>query len=654
MTPEQQAAVDAYNKRMAEADTLKEKTPTQFTRTLLQGLTFKTADELEALIRSAGPREYNEILAEIRGNLKEFSKARPIAAGSTEIAGAVLPAIVATIMSGGAALPAVGAYLSKSAPNLSRMLGSIFGTRATNTIIGGGAAAGAQGALTGLGGGENLEERIEGGIYGGVVGVPTGMATTVGGNVIGKGVNAFIDFARRNYGERASQAVAREIQRIAKERGIDEDTAYQYVKDGNMLAENATLRDIMRTYRAGGGQAAETLRTGLTERPSVTRKEVSDYLEKTLVGGTGENLVTKQAERINELRDTSKTFYNSKFRDAVVPNDVLENMKQVFRTAPQAFGAIKRAFTTGGKEFPFKMVDGELQFSGDNLTIADAEMVRRQLYAQIKKFAKAGEGDTMSNYIRMEDDLRTLIDNISPETKAARSTWNKMTKEAEVYDTARDLFKATPVMDEVNIGWNEALANGDEAIKAFRLGALTKLRQMLKPSTAASTIKKMLNEDEPLGQALAEIFPEQNLPKMLQKLRVAKDANAAANEILGQSPTAITNALMKKQGQDYDFIDLAIDGASTLGLARLAMNLLKKNAPELTEKQRNEFVTVMLSRDAEEIKNIISLENGYLLLEKKLKDLVSGTQAGITRSQTQMDGKERFESVTGMLGIGRQ
>lgn len=648
MTPEQQAAVDAYNERKKREGALKDETPTQFGRTLLQGLTFKTADEIEALIRSAGPREYDEILAEIRGNLKQFSKARPIAAGATEIGGAVLPALIATIMSGGTAIPAIGAYLSRSAPALGKMLGSIFGTRATNTIIGGGVTAGVQGGLTGAGGGENSEQRINDAVYGTLVGVPTGVVTTVGGNIVGKGVNAFIDFARRNYGERASQAVAREIQRIAKERGIDEDTAYQYVKDGNMLAENATLRDIMRTYRAGGGKAAETLRKGLTNRPSVTRKEVSDYLESTLAGGTGQNLVTKQANRINELRDTAKTFYNSEFRDAVVPSSMLENMKQVFRTAPQAFGAIKRAFTTGDKKFPFKLENGELVFDGDNLTIADAEMVRRQLNAQIDKFKKAGEGDTMQNYIRMENALRTLIDDISPETKAARATWNKMNKEAEAFDTGKDLFKATPVMDDVNIGWNEALANGDEAIKAFRLGALTKLRQMLKPSTAASTIKKMLNEDEPLGQALAEIFPEQNLPEMLQKLRVAKDANAAANEILGQSPTAITNALLKKQGQEYDFLDLALDGASTLGLARLAMNLLKKNAPELSEKQRNEFVTVMLSRDADEIKNIISMENGYLLLERKIRDLVEGTQAGITRADTQtMDAQERFQGVTG-------
>lgn len=651
MTEEQQAAVDAYNARKQKEAALKKETPTQFVRTALQGLTFKTADEIEAFIRSAGPRDRDELLAEIRGNLKEFSKARPLAAGVTEIGGALLPTIIATIVSGGGALPAVGAYLSRKAPALGKILGSIFGTRATNTIIGGGATAGVQGGLTGIGAGENPEERLEGGVYGTLVGVPTGVVTTFGGNQIGKGLNAFIDFARRRYGERASQAVAREVQRLAKERGIDEETAYQYVKDGNLLAENATFRDIMRTYRAGGGKAAEVLREGLTERPSVTRQEVSDYLETTLVGGTGQNLVTKQSNRINELRDQAKTYYKSEFRDAVVPPAMLEQMKRVFRTAPQAFGAIKRAFTTGDKKFPFKMVDGEMQFDGDNLTIADAEMVRRQLKLQIDKFKKLGEGDTMENYIAMEKEMRRLIDNISPETKAARATWNKMSKEAEAYDNARDLFKATPIMDEVNIGWNDALANGDEAIKAFRLGALTKLRQMLKPSTAPSVIKKMLNEDEPIGQALKEIFPEQNLPDMLQKLRVAKDANAAANEILGQSPTAITNALLKRQGQEYDFLDLALDGASTLGLARLAMNILKKNAPELSEQQRAEFVTVMMSNNADEIKNIISSENGYILLERRMKDLLGKFQAGVTREETaRVDPKQRFENVTGFFG----
>ena len=67
---------------------------------------------------------------------------------------------------------------------------------------------------------------------------------------------------------------------------------------------------------------------------------------------------------------------------------------------------------------------------------------------------------------------------------------------------------------------------------------------------------------------------------------------------------AITNALLKQQGKDYDMFDLALDGASTLGIARLAMNILKKNAPELSEQQRAEFVTVMMSNNADEIRSV--------------------------------------------------
>ena len=129
-----------------------------------------------------------------------------------------------------------------------------------------------------------------------------------------------------------------------------------------------------------------------------------------------------------------------------------------------------------------------------------------------------------------------------------------------------------------------------------------------------------------------------------------QDANAAANEIL-TSPTAITNALLMKQGQDIDLLDVAFDGASTIGLARLAMKILKRNSPELSEKQRSEFVTVLLSNDANEIKSIISSENGYLLLEKKLKDLVKGGQAAFLRAgTTAVDPKQKFENVTGMFG----
>ena len=45
------------------------------------------------------------------------------------------------------------------------------------------------------------------------------------------------------------------------------------------------------------------------------------------------------------------------------------------------------------------------------------------------------------------------------------------------------------------------------------------------------------------------------------------------------------------------------------------------------------------------------MENGYLLLEKRIKGLLRGAQAGITREETaRTDGKERFENITSFFG----
>ena len=78
MTPEQKAAYEAYQKRIASKELMASETPTQKTRTIAQGLTFGFADEAEAKLRSLyDPREYEEILNEIRGSLDQYSEAYP-------------------------------------------------------------------------------------------------------------------------------------------------------------------------------------------------------------------------------------------------------------------------------------------------------------------------------------------------------------------------------------------------------------------------------------------------------------------------------------------------------------------------------------------------------------------------------------------------
>ena len=101
MTPDQQAAYDAYQNRIKSEKQQVVETPKQRTRSILQGLTFGGADELEAFFRSLGSEDYETAVNEIRGGLAAYKEAEPGAALAYEIGGAAAPAIIASLFSGG-------------------------------------------------------------------------------------------------------------------------------------------------------------------------------------------------------------------------------------------------------------------------------------------------------------------------------------------------------------------------------------------------------------------------------------------------------------------------------------------------------------------------------------------------------------------------
>jgi len=642
VTAEQQAAAEKYRKRIAEQDQVREETPTQRGRAFLQGLTFGTADEIEAWLRSANDEEYEQLLNEIRGNLDAYSQARPWEAGIAEIGGAALPALVATVMTGGSALAAVGARLPKLTQLIGKATGKLFGTSGTQTITGGAVVGAGQGAATGFGTGEGgFEERLRGATGGGVIGLGTGAAGQFAGDILAKGVDGFIDWVRRSKGAKASSAAEREIQRLAKERGISADDAYREVMEGGLLVENATLRDAMRAYRAQGGEAAEILRQGLKPRPSVTRRDVTEYLEKTLCGAD-QNIIKQNTSRLAELKDEANKLYKQDWANDSVPQSLVSELGMIFQSAPRAFDEVQEAIqATPGAEMFFKLDDAGRVVVTGTPTIGQAEMVRRAIANRVSSLYKEGKGAAAEALGDLEGTLRNIIDNISPDTQAARQTWRQMNNEGGAFDVGKSVMKAVPEIDVAQIEWEKALALGYETTKAFRLGVMSSLRRMLGGGSAAGTIKKLLDEDNAQGQLLREIFPEQDLPEMLRRLSIAKEANDAANEILGQSPTAITNALVKQQGGDMDLLDLAIDGATTLGVARMIMRMVKKTDPSLTPDQRSEVVMLLMSQDANRIRQLLQDESGLAVIQQRVNNALNFARQGIVgRGTTQMQAQE--------------
>jgi len=95
MTEKQRAAYEAALARSKAQEQQREEVPTQRLRQMGQGLTFGTADEIEARAMSlATGRPYEEVLSEIRGRLKAYKEARPIESTAYEIGGAAIPALI--------------------------------------------------------------------------------------------------------------------------------------------------------------------------------------------------------------------------------------------------------------------------------------------------------------------------------------------------------------------------------------------------------------------------------------------------------------------------------------------------------------------------------------------------------------------------------
>lgn len=648
MTPEQQAAADKYRARIADKEQQRAETPTQRTRTILQGVTFGGADELEAFLRKLSGEDYETALNEIRGGLKAYQQARPGEALALEVGGAAAPALLASVFTGGGSLAALGARF----PTLLKAAKAV-GIAAPETLVGAGVVGGVQGATTGFLTGEGEGDRIRGAATGFLTGAPIGLGMDIAGKAATRPIIALVDIARRKLGSKAGAAVEKEIQRIAADANLTPEQVAQDLADGSLVAENATLRDAVRSYRATGGPAATKLKEGLEGRTAETRAPVVEGLEVGLTGQSGGNILKRQSEKLSTIKDKANELYNSPFAKQPVPPQLASELQSLFQGVPGAFDEVITAMKAKGEK-PFFRMDGDKLVITGQPTIAQAERVRRAIANKADSLWKNSQGDAAKAFGEVEMRLRGLIDNISPETQAARQTWRQMSNQGDAFDAGRSAMKATPDIDQSQIDFDRFAAMGPDELQAFRTGAMAKLRVMLGSGSASSTIKKLLNEDNAQGQLLRTIFPEQDLPNMLKRLQVAKTANEAANEILGQSPTAVTQQQIKRQGGDIGVLDIAeAGGFNPIAIARLGQKLLSKSRPELTDQNRLDVVNVLLSRDPDYIVSILRDESGVAKFQELLERTANATIAGTTRAVIQQQEPIR-ENIFGALGAAQE
>lgn len=614
----------------------KSKVPTQRARTVAQGLTFGGADELEAFLRSAvGTREYDDVLAEIRGGLKQYQEARPLESLGYEVGGAAAPAIIASLFSGGAGGAAVAANLATKYPTIAKILGTV----APKSIPGAVGVGAAQGGLTAFGKGESEAEGLGANILERAAGVPGGaLFGGIGGGVgqaaapyLMRPVEAVVDAARRKLGNRGAKVVETELQRLAEESGMTVDEIVEGVANGTIMAENRTLLDAVRSYRATGGVAATRLKRGMSGRPKMTREQATAEMQKYLSDVEDPNILRAQQASDEEAKLLEGQMYGA-FKEVDASPEVVAELENSLARMPEAGKALNKIFERRTGQAPFFIrEDGTVAFARTP-TVEEAELVRRTISNIASQEYKAGAGTLGEAAAGVEKPLREALDVYTPGLAETRATASTVRYARDAFKDGQKALGKSP--DQIEIEFAEAMRRGPEVVKSYRAGVMAAYRNKLSTGSRTTLMKNLADPTTRDGAVLRIVMPEDQLTDVLQSIERAAMSQQAVGTVFGGSDTAITKGQQSRQGMDISGEELVetLTSPSIFNVARLLTRVTKSIAPQLTDEQRDRVVQVLISEDPDFVRNALQDSSKMAELQSAIERLSAAVTAGSVRA----------------------
>ena len=610
MTPRQRKLFDQALARSAAQAQQRQSVPTQRVRTAMQGVTFGFADELEARARAlATGRPYDEILGELRGQLKAYKEARPLEAMAYEIGGAFLPALA----------PGGQASLMRAAGRAA--------------VEGGAYAFG-----TGEGGLAERAARVPGGA---LAGGALGGAAYAGTRAVGGMSKALLDAARRRLGGRGAAVVEQEIQRLVEQSGRTPDEIAQDIIDGRLLAENATIRQAVRGLFTQGGPAQVVLKEAIEPRPAQTTGAAMQEM-KGAIGAADVGSEASARRASTAATEAAEREAYGAFADAAAPADVVDALSEALRRVPTAAREIEVASTARGAAPLFSVAeDGTVTFTRQP-TVREAESIRRAINNRASSLYRAENmgmaGEAVSE---VEGGLRDILDFSIPDLRTARA-------QAAAVRADRDAY--TEGLRALSGDVNETLAdfaalvekpNSESAIAAFRAGLMQALEARATTGSRASMIRNLTDETKKEGMLLREVFPQDSLPSVLRTLETAREAQATASRVLGGSDTASSTQEARRFGGQMSMGEVAgvlsADPQAIAGMAQRMVNAIAKGR-ELTDAERTRIARILVSEDADLVRRAMQDTSGFAALTERAGQLIDRAVAASRAAGAQQGG----------------
>ena len=623
-------------------------------RSAMGGLTFQFWDEIEAFAESIRPGSettYEQAKAEINKKVALYAKAHPKEAFTMEIAGAAIP----TLLSVFGGLPTMAATFG----NIFRMSRSVFkpGTQSsrlsTSTRMNrAGIGAGAYSV------GESDEKGFMDFVSGYAIGAPIAGGFVLGGNVL-SGISTYVStLARQKFGEKTSKAVRKELNRLMEATGKSEDQVIVDLMNGQLLTENQTLVNLIKTTIQGKGKAQEVLDEIAKKRIGETKTKVIDDLQELATNTKSDASLTRIWKADQEvIRRKEKELYDTVFgKKGGNPNLVKggdQGLVDDLLTAAQTKGSgvfeeLEAIYSSSDYLVPLfaKNKQGVIRLLRQP-TLEDAEVIRRALDDLAYGLFKDGKGTRGGNINALAVKIRDKLDNMSPGLAAVRERASQVRRQRESYEYGLGLLtgKKGNAPEDVE-EFIRDFGDVPGVMNALRIGVI----QALKNKEGSAAIKKMADPDSNLYTIIRKIIPEDRLDDITRTIDIGA-TSAKVNPQLQGSFGSQTQPLIQTS---------RIAGAAggresglTVAAADFVFQHMRKNMG-LTPQQADEYVKLITARP----ENVQLLEKAFKAnnmgqLMKLIDSMITGVAAtmGDMRAKTGVSDIKESVDPLGSSGI---
>jgi hypothetical protein len=585
-----------------------------------QGLALGFGDEIVAGIRALSPNQtYEGALADERQKLSAYREAYPASSMAYELGGAILPALGAGLVTGGAGTGAVmGGTALRAAPTVARTAAAGAGT----------------GAVYGFGSGEGgLGPRAQNAAIDAGLGAAGGVAGQAAATALARPFEKVVDFARRTIGGRASSAVEAEVQRLAAESGMSVDEIIEKVANGQMMAEvSDTLRYAARAYKAGGGEASSTISSAFKvrqpdgstwTRAGEMRGSAQDALQDTLAPGMGPNVLRTFGAEQSAAKKAVKGAYAEAWEAAgPLTPEIVGSMSEAIRRDPAVADYAARLIRARTGEAPYFTVDantGQVLF-GRAPSLQEAELVRRALQDTKDVAYRSGQGGVGEALGEVEEGLRSQLDTFSTKLEGARAASAGQKTARDAFDAGRTALNRPA--DQVMLEFEQVSQQGEAAVRAYRAGLMDQLRKTVQSPSGASLMPRLADPTKGQGMILNYVMPEDQREYIMRLVGQAADSQDAQNVIMGGSPTAQTLLGQQRQGSAGMVVDLMSASRGDIPAAMRVIDQAAKQAMAgLSEKQKADVARLLVQRDPAILQRALVDEGGLMALQRRVEEL---------------------------------